>query len=49
MAPKGMSAPRRFMFDFCGRRKVAGGGNNRLLRDESYESSFTEQVVLYPV
>ena len=30
------------MFFFCGRGK-AGGDNNRLLRDESIESCFTEQ------
>ena len=41
-APKRMAAPRRFMFFFCGRGKV-GGGKNRLLRDESFESCLTQQ------
>ena len=40
-APKRMAVPRRFMFFFCGRAKE-GGGNNRLLRDESFESGLTE-------
>ena len=35
-ATKRMGVPRRFMFFFCGRAKE-GGGNNRLLRDKSFE------------
>ena len=41
-APKRMAALRRFMFLFCGRRKI-GGGHNRLLRDESYELYLIKQ------
>ena len=40
----GNSGTYGFMFFFCGRVKVGGGGdNNRLLRDESIESCLTEQ------
>ena len=35
-------AARRFVFFFCGRGKVRRG-YNRLLRDESFETSLTEQ------
>ena len=48
LAPKTMAEPRHFMFIFYGRGKV-GGGNDRLLRDESFESCLTEQCVLCPV
>ena len=34
---KRMAASKRFVFFFCGRGKV-GGGNNRLLHNESFES-----------
>ena len=44
---KKMAALRRFMFFFCGRDK-AGAGNNRLLRDESFESCLTEQRYSIP-
>ena len=37
-----MAAPRCSMFLFCGGGKV-GGDNNRLLRDDSFESCLTEQ------
>ena len=46
-APKRMAAPRLSMFSFCGRAKV-GGSNNRLLRDESFESCLTEQRCSVP-
>ena len=45
--PKTMSAPRRFMFIFCGRGKV-GGGNNRLLGDDSFELCLAEQRFSVP-
>ena len=41
-APKRIAAPKRFMFFFCGRGKL-GGGYNRLLCNESFESCLTEQ------
>ena len=47
-APKRMAAPRRFMFFFCGRGKVGRGDNNRLLRDESFESCLAEQRCSVP-
>ena len=41
-AAKRMATPRRFVFFFCRKGKL-GGGNNRLSRDESFESCLIEQ------